>query len=153
MTTFYKKEVSKNGKVSYKPVYQYDNELADSFSEGTHITVCKPGSKSRRYNIDPALGELIAAGIIMQDFMCTELVKNSEAKPCRDPLTEKQQKAWETFKKDYGDTTYISFDSAYTIAGNTIQSLIEHASSGITNPTVKKAWDNFITLAKLVGEK
>lgn len=153
MTTFYKKQVSEKGKVTYIPVYEYDNELTDSFPEGTHITVCKPGSKSRRYNIDPALGELIAAGIIMQDFLSHELVKFSEAKPASVPLTEKQKNAWETFKKDFGGTGYLHYDSAHQIADNAIKSLISHVESSINNPTVKKAWDNFVLVSKLVGEK
>lgn len=153
MTTFYKKEVSKNGKVTYKPVYQYCNELSDAFPEGSHLVVCKPGSRSRVYNIDPAIGEFLAASLIMQDFMVNELVKNTEAKPDKEPLTEKQAKAWELFKKDFGGTGYLRHESAHTIVKNTLQSVIDHMEKDFKSDAVKKAWDNFIMLAKLAGEK
>ena len=37
----------------YVPVAEYDNDLLDSFTKGTHLVMSYPGGQSRCFNIDP----------------------------------------------------------------------------------------------------
>ena len=54
MTTLYKKVGRR-----YKPVAEH--EELDSYPEGAHLVVCRPGSTMRRFNIDPDRAGLLAA--------------------------------------------------------------------------------------------
>ncbi len=54
MTTLYKK-VGKR----YRPVAEH--EEWDSYPEGAHLVVCRPGSTMRRFNVDPDRAGLLAA--------------------------------------------------------------------------------------------
>jgi len=51
----------------YVPVAEYDSDLMDSFSKGTHLVMVYPGGSSRRYNIDPNYAAMIAAGRVAED--------------------------------------------------------------------------------------
>ena len=77
----------------YVPVSEYDNDLLDSFTKGTHLVMCYPGGSSRRYNIDPNYAAMIAAGRVAEDAICKAISKASELRPQRTPLTEGQLKA------------------------------------------------------------
>jgi hypothetical protein len=59
---FYRKVGSR-----YKPVSEYDHNLLDSFPKGNHLVMCYPGGQSRRFNINPALAPMIAAGRLAED--------------------------------------------------------------------------------------
>jgi hypothetical protein len=87
----------------YVPVKEYDPNLMDSFPAGTHMVVCHPGGRSYRYNIDPAYAPMIAAGRVAEDAISKAVVKASEMRPQRTPLTPGQKKAWEKLAKDFGD--------------------------------------------------
>ena len=78
----------------YKPVYEYDSELVDSFSQGTHIVMCYPGGQSRRYNIDPDYAAMIAAGRVAEDAMIQAMSKASELKPATTPITPAHHHPW-----------------------------------------------------------
>jgi hypothetical protein len=52
----------------YVPVMEHDYELMDAMPKGNHLIMCFPGGKSTRYNIDPALAPMIAAGRVAEDL-------------------------------------------------------------------------------------
>jgi len=89
-TLFYKKVGRK-----YVPVQEYDSEFLDAFPKGTHLVMCYPGGQSRRFNIEPNYAAMIAAGRVAEDAMSQAVVKASEMRPRRTPITEKQRKAWD----------------------------------------------------------
>ena len=134
----------------YKPVYEYDNELIDAFPKGYHLVSCTPGGASRRFNIDPALAPMIAAGIVAEDKMIEAVRLASEGKPKKVVLTKEQQLAWEQMKKAYGDDMfYLSFPSNYDIVQAGIKAMIEEANKLLSNPSAKKAYEHFLLVCEL----
>lgn len=137
----------------YKPVYEYDNELIDAFPKGYHLVSCKPGGSSRRFNIDPALAPMIAAGIVAEDKMLEVVRLASEGKPKKVALTKAQQLAWEQMKKAYGDDMfYLSFPSNYDIVQAGIKAMMEEANKLLSNPSAKKAYEHFLLVCELTKE-
>ena len=134
----------------YVPVAEYDSELVDSFSKGTHIVMCYPGGQSRRYNIDPNYATLIAAGRVAEDAMCQAMHKASEMRPKQTPITEGQRKAWKKLAKEFGDElATLNCASSHDIAEAGLKALQEEADKLLTIPAVKKAYEHFLLVAEL----
>ena len=137
----------------YKPVSEYDNEFIDSFPKGNHLVMCYPGGSSRRFNINPAYAPMIAAGRVAEDAISSAVVKASEMRPRRAPITEKQKKAWENLAKAFGEEVYyIELPSAREIAEEGVKALIEESEKLLNNPTVKKAYDHFLLVCELTKD-
>jgi hypothetical protein len=137
----------------YVPVAEYNNEMLDSFPKGTHIVMCYPGGSSRRFNIDPALGPMIAAGRFAEDDISKAIVAASEMRPHKSPITEKQRKAWENLAKAFGDERYyIEIPSAREIAEAGVKAMQLEADKTLQNPGVRKAWDYFMMVYQLTKE-
>ena len=69
----------------YVPVAEYNNDWMDSFPEGNHLIVCRPGSVSHRQRIDPALAPMIAAGVYAEDAISQAIYNAMELRP--EPVT------------------------------------------------------------------
>ena len=137
----------------YVPISEYDSDLTDSFSKGTHIVMCYPGGQSRRYNIDPNYAALIAAGRVAEDAMCQAMHKASEMKPKKTPITEGQRKAWKKLAKEFGDElATLNCASSHDIAEAGLKALQEEADKLLTNPAVKKAYEHFLLVAELTKD-
>lgn len=135
----------------YKPVAEYDNEYLDSFPKGNHLVMCYPGGSSRRFNIEPALAPMIAAGRYAEDAISSALVKASEMRPHNKPITEKQRKAWEALAKSFGDDRYyVELPSAREIAEAGLKAMEVEASKLMEHPMVQAAYDEFMATCKLV---
>lgn len=135
----------------YRPVSEYDNELLDSFSKGTHLVMCYPGGQSRRYNIEPNHAAMIAAGRVAEDAICDVIRKASEMKPQRTPITPGQKKAWEKLAKEFGDDlATLNLGSARDLAEAGISAMIAEADQLMTHPAVRDAYEQFQTVCKLV---
>jgi hypothetical protein len=148
-TLFYKKVGRK-----YIPVQEYDNELMDAFPKGTHLIMCYPGGQSRRYNIEPNYAAMIAAGRVAEDAMSQAVVKASEMRPRRTPITEPQRKAWDKLAKAFGDEVYyIELPSAREIAEEGLKAMQLEADKLLSNPAVKKAYDNFMLMCELTKDQ
>jgi hypothetical protein len=142
----------KKGK-RYVPVAEYDSDLTDSFSKGTHIVMCYPGGQSRRYNIDPDYAALIAAARVAEDAMIQAMHKASELKPTQTPITEGQRKAWKKLAREFGtELCTLNGASSYDITQAGLKALQEEADKLLTNPAVKKAYDHFLLVAELTKD-
>jgi hypothetical protein len=137
----------------YVPVAEYDNDYMDSFPKGTHLVMSYPGGSSRRFNIDPNYAAMIAAGRVAEDTISQAVVKASEMRPRRTPITEKQKKAWENLAKAFGDEVYyIELPSAREIAEQGVKAMMIEADKLLANPSVRKAYDRFLLVAALTKE-
>lgn len=134
----------------YIPVSEYDNDLLDSFPKGNHLVSVYPGGSSRRFNVDPDYVALIAAGRVAEDAICTAMIKASELKPSRQPITQEQRDAWENLARAFGQ-------EMYTLNGTSVRDLVEvgvramqaEADKLLNNPTVRKAYERFLIVAEL----
>ena len=147
--TFYTKQGRR-----YKPVSEYDDKLLSSYPDGAHLVVCKPGSTSTKYNVDPAFAPMIAAGRYAIDKLATAIVEGTIARPSITLNTE-QQAAWDAFvatmKKE--DISMISYPSAAQAAETIMKDLEQQSAQLLENPAVKISYDNFQLLSKLTLEK
>ena len=134
----------------YVPVHEYDEYLMDGLPYGNHLIMCYPGGKSTRYNIDPALAPMIAAGRVAEDRM-TEAVRDASAmRPRQHPLTQKQQQAWQRLNKALGDDVYtLEIACARDIAEAGIKAMQKEAQQLLTNPAVKLAYEQFLLVCEL----
>lgn len=138
----------------YVPVAEYDNELLDSFPRGNHLVMVYPGGSSRRFNVDPALAPMIAASRTAEDAICSAMIKASELKPQRAPLTKEQHRAWRALARSFGD-------ELCTLHGASVRDCVEagvkamqdEAEQLMTHPAVRDAYEQFQLVCKLVKEK
>ena len=137
----------------YVPVAEYDNDLLDSFTKGTHLVQVYPGGASRRYNIDPAYAPMIAAGRVAEDAICQAISKASELRPKSTPITPKQKKAWEALAKAFGDDLCTLHGlSVHDCAEAGVKAMMAEADKLMINPSVRKAYERFILIAQLTKE-
>lgn len=138
----------------YKPVYEYDQVLMDAFPKGNHIVMCYPGGQSRRYNVDPNYAAMIAAGRVAEDAVCTAMMKASELKPQRTPLTPEQQRAWRALADSFGDELCtLNGASTRDIAEAGINAMQTEADKLLQHEAVRQAYDHFMFVAKLVYDE
>ena len=138
----------------YVPVYEYDNDLLDSFSKGTHLVMVYPGGSSRRYNIDPNYAAMIAAGRIAEDAICEAISKQSELRPHRKPITESQKAAWENLAREFGeDLCTLYGSSVHDCAEAGVKAMQEEAMKLMEHESVRKAYDHFQLMCQLVKDK
>lgn len=134
----------------YKPVAEYDSELLDAFPKGAHLVIVYPGGSSRRYGIDPAYAPMIAAGRVASSAISKAIYDASEAKPTQRPITERQRAAWEEMKAAFGDELFgLEFASTHDLAEAGVVAMQEEADKLLANPTVRRAYDQFLIVAEL----
>lgn len=149
MTTFYKK-IGRN----YKPVSEYDSELREAWPEGAHLIIVKTGSKITRYNVDPNYVSIIAALMYAKETFCKAIIEASGYKSKKEPYTEEQKLAWKKLQESFDDKFYsIYTSSSNDIAEAGLQELIKEASSTLENPSVKKAYEQFLLVYKLTKDE
>lgn len=135
------------------PVQEYDEYLMDALPRGNHLIMVYPGGQSTRYNVDPALAPMIAAGRVAEDKMFEAVRKASEMRPRRHPLTEKQQQAWQNLNQALGDDVYtLEVASARDIAEAGIRAMQEEADKLMTNPAVRLAYEQFLLVCELTKQ-
>lgn len=151
MSTLIYKKVGRR----YIEIGEYDNERHDYFPVGTTLTVKKKGSTLHRYNIDPAFAPMLAAGYYAEDAISNYIMEASKLR-CPEkqrPLTPKQLKAWENLSKEFGVDNYaLEWPSYREAAEAGTRALQIEAEKMLTNPAVKKAYDNFMLVWKLTKE-
>ena len=100
MTTLYKKVGRR-----YHPAAEY--EQWDSYPEGVHLVVCRPGSTLRRFNLDPDRAGLLAAAEPLREQIRALVVELHRMRPTRRPVTMQQAAAWRRFQKAMGNDGYV----------------------------------------------
>lgn len=138
----------------YKPVYEYDQELMDSFPKGSHLVICYPGGVSRRYNVDPNYAAMIAAGRVAEDAIGTALMKASEIQPNRKALTPEEHSAWMNLIEVWGDEARsLVRPCARDVAEAGVKAMMEEANKLMEHAAVRKAFDQFLLVCELTKEK
>ena len=134
----------------YVPVMEHDYELIDGLPYGNHMIMVYPGGQSTRYNIEPALAPIIAAGRVAEDRMCEAIRKASEMRPARTPITPGQQRAWKKLANEFGDElATLNTASNHDIAQAGIKALQKEAEQLLTNPAVRLAYEQFLLVCEL----
>jgi hypothetical protein len=123
----------------------------DSFHKGNHLVMVYPGGTSRRFNIDPAMAPMIAAGRVAEDAMCKAMMDASELRPQRTPLTEGQRRAWRKLAKEFGDELCtLQGSSTRDIVEAGVQAMQQEATKLMTHPAVRDAYEQFLLTCDLV---
>ena len=120
MTTLYKKVGRR-----YRPVAEH--EEWDSYPEGAHLVVCRPGSTMRRFDIDPDRAGLLAAAEPLRDQIRALVVELHKIKirPMRRPMTMQQAAAWRQFQKAMGNDAYaVEYASVGEIADAVVDLIV-----------------------------
>lgn len=147
-TIFYKKAGRR-----YVPVSEYDNELLDSFPKGTHLVMVYPGGSSRRFNINPNYAAMIAAGRLAEDAISRVLMKASDLRPKRSPVTPEQHAAWEHLVKVFGpEARYLEWPSAREASEKAVEAMQIEAEKLMQNESVRKAYDHFMLMCELAKD-
>lgn len=138
----------------YKPVYEYDTYLMDSYPRGSHVVICYPGGKSTRYNIEPEYAPLVAAARVAEDAIASAISRAGEIRLQRQDrerrLTPEQRAAWNHLIDVFGDSArQLEWASVRECAEAGAKALQEEAEVLLSNPTVRAAYDQFIMLAEL----
>lgn len=138
----------------YVPVAEYDSELHDSFPEGDHLVSVYPGGGSRRYNIDPALAPMIAAGRYAEDAISQAIYNAMELRPQPVTMTTRQLALIEelTESMNQQDARWMR-PCAQDAAQAGIEAMIQEADKLMKNNGVRKAYEHFQLMCKLSMEK
>lgn len=135
------------------PIAEYDSGWLDSFPEGDHLIMCRPGRTSRRYRVVPALAPLIAAGEHALDTVSQTIYKATELRPERSELTKEQIENWHRLNESLGpDQSHsLTHGSARDAAQAGIDCMIKEAEKMLTDPAIKRAWDQFMLVYHLTA--
>jgi hypothetical protein len=137
----------------YVPVSEYDSDYLDSFPKGNHLVMVYPGGSSRRFNIDPAYAPMIAAGRVAEDTISRALMKASDLRPKRAPITEGQRKAWDNLVKEMGEEARcLEWPSAREACEEAVKAMQLEADKLLENPSVRKAYERFLLVAELTKD-
>jgi hypothetical protein len=137
----------------YVPVAEYDSDLLDSFSKGTHLVMAYPGGQSRRFNIDPNYASMIAAGRVAEDAICRAISKASELRPKQTPITLGQKRAWAKLAKEFGDELCtLNGLSVHDCAEAGVKAMQEEADKLMKYESVRKAYEHFVLMCELTKE-
>lgn len=137
----------------YVPVSEYNEQWIDSFTKGSHLVQVYPGGSSRRYNVDPAYAPMIAAGRVAEDAISKALMRASDLRPKRAPLTDGQRAAWENLVKEMGEEARcLQWPSAREACQEAVLAMSIEAEKLLQHPSARKAYDNFLLVCKLVQE-
>ena len=138
----------------YVPHSTYSNEFCDSFTNGTHLVQVYPGGSSRRFNIDPNYAAMIAAGRVAEDTISKALMKASDLRPKRAPMTPKQIAAWDNLVKEFGEEARcLQWPSAREACEEAVKAMQAEADKLMTHESVRKAYDHFQLMCELTKEK
>jgi len=138
----------------YIPVSYYDANVMDAIPEGAHLIVKRPGSTSRRYNVDTAIAPMIAAGIYAEDAITNALAERSKLRipNITKPITSEQRAAWEHLAKLFGDDIFpLEWPSYRESAEAGVKALQVEAENLLVNPGVRKAYEHFLLVCKLAN--
>lgn len=137
----------------YFPISEYDSDVWASMPEGNHLVTVTFNGQSRKYNIDPEFAPMIAAGKYASDAISEAIIKATELRSIKAPITEGQRKAWKKLSKEFGSEMHLlQWPSAKEAADEAVLALQKEADVLLSNPAVRLAYDQFMLLCKLSKE-
>jgi hypothetical protein len=139
----------------YIPVREYDGMLQDALPHGSYVTVVRPGASVQRWAVDPAYAPMIAAGIVAREAMSDVMISASELRLSGDrkPMTREQRDAWENLIAVFGPAArQLTWPSIAEITQAGVDAMIAEAERLLTHPSVRSAYEHFITVSKLVED-
>jgi len=139
----------------YVPVREYDGMLQNALPHGSYVTVVRPGASVQRWAIDPAYAPMIAAGIVAREAMGEVMLSASEVRLSgeRKPMTREQRDAWENLVAVFGPAArQLTWPSIAEVTQAGVDAMIAEAERLLTHPSVRSAYEHFITVSKLVED-
>lgn len=141
----------------YYPVSEYDSDLLDSFSKGSHLVCVYPGGQTRRYNVEPNHAAMIAAGRVAEDAISAAISQASEIRlrqeSQRNPLTPAQRRAWNKLIKEFGPSArQLEWASVREIAEVGVKAMQKEAEELMRHPAVREAYEQFQLVCALTKE-
>ena len=139
----------------YIPVREYDGMLQDALPHGSYVTVVRPGASVQRWAVDPAYAPMIAAGIVAREAMSKVMLAASEVRLSgeRKPMTQEQRDAWENLIAVFGPAArQLEHPSVMEVTQAGVDAMIAEAERLLTHPSVRSAYEHFITVSKLVED-
>jgi hypothetical protein len=151
MKTLFYKKVGRR----YVPVSEYDSELLDAFPKGNHLVMSYPGGASRRFNIEPALAPMIAAGRVAEDAISRRIQQETELRPANREIDEETQRKWKKFIATVPEDFRYMFTHgcARDAAEAGVKAMQEEADKLMQHESVRKAYDHFMLMCKLTKEE
>lgn len=108
----------------YVPVAERDTY--DAWPQGSHLVVCKPGSRVVRFNIDPDQAALMAAVEPLRDRIADIVMAALAMKPSTRPITPKQRAAWAELERAMGkDRFCLEYNGARGVADEVARVILE----------------------------
>ena len=138
----------------YVPVSEYDNESLDSFPKGDHLVSVYPGGGSRRYRIDPALAPMIAAGRYAEDAVSRCIQQATELRPHNTKMNEDETVRWRAFISTMPEDMrfMMTHGSAREAAEAGVRAMMMEAEKLLAHESVRRSYDQFMLMCKLVRE-
>ena len=138
----------------YVPVSEYDNEYLDSFPKGDHLVSVYPGGGSRRYRIDPALAPMIAAGRYAEDAVSRCIQQATELRPHNTKMNENETVRWRAFISTMPEDMrfMMTHGSAREAAEAGVRAMMMEAEKLLAHESVRRSYDQFMLMCKLVRE-
>lgn len=92
-------------------------------TKGAWLVLVKPGSTSIRNMVDPDYPAVDAALRDLEDVLCDALREASKLRPMKTPITLKERKAWDVFRKTMGPDmpTYFCYEAIQTMVDEAIK--------------------------------
>lgn len=137
----------------YVEIGEYDPERMDYIPNGTTMIVKRPSMQSTRYNVDPDILPLLAAGLYCEDEISQAIHQASELRPATRNITPEQRAAFdrflETMDPDDPNRNMLSMGSCRNAAEAGTQALVREAQKLLANESIKQAYEHFLLLCKL----
>jgi hypothetical protein len=139
----------------YIPVREYDAMLQNALPHGSYVTVVRPGVSVQRWAVDPAYAPMIAAGIVAGEAVSEAMRSASEIRLSQErrPMTREQRDAWENLIAVFGPAArQLTWPSIAEVTQAGVDAMIAEAERLLTHPSVRSAYEHFITVSKLVED-
>ena len=138
----------------YVEIGEYDPEYTDHVPNGVTMIVKRPGCQSNRYNVDPDILPLLAAGVYCEDEISNAIYHAGELRPVSKSITPEQRAAYDAFLATVPEQErfYLTHGSAREAAEAGTKALIKEAEKLLVNDSIRAAYEHFILLCKLSKE-
>lgn len=148
--TFYKKVGNR-----YIPVSEFEPDFRDSFTEGAYLVISNPGVTIYRKCLQPENANMLAAMLMFEEVLATEIVKHSELRASIvTELTPDQMEAFQKFKESVGGAASLMYPSAQEIAKNCAEKMAMKVANLDeqdleNNENIRDAFNYFLSVCKL----